>query len=320
MLAATHDGLIYMANDSEALDLSVVIPAFNEALELPALLRSLESVRSLLRCEVIVVDNGSTDDTTAVAQSFNAKVVRIERATVANARNVGVGVATGKLLAFLDADIVVSDSWVNEVERLAKNEQLGREITGDVCDIGVTPSWLEKVWFQPMYRRGAGKYVNSGNLLVRRSDFIEVGGFNAGLVTGEDVDFCVRATTKGIGVVARRALHVYHNGYPRTLKQFFRREAWHGRGDFSSWSIFAKSRVSQVAMLIAALHVIGIVALFIRSNWVALFAFGAVAAICFASSAWKWRREQMRLWFANAFVFYFYYLGRAWSAILQIRS
>jgi glycosyltransferase involved in cell wall biosynthesis len=309
-----------MANDSEVLDLSIVVPAFNEALELPALLRSLESVQSSLRCEVIVVDNGSTDDTAAVARSFNAKVVRSERATVANARNVGTAVATGKLVAFLDADIVVTDSWTNEVVRLAKTEQLGREITGDVCDIGVMPSWLEKVWFQPMYRRGAGKYLNSGNLLVRRSDFLEVGGFNAGLVTGEDVDFCVRATGKGIAVVARRALHVYHNGYPRTLAGFFRREAWHGRGDFSSWRIFSKSKVSQVAMLIVALHVIGIIALFVRSNWVAVFAFSGVAAICFASSVWKWRRESLRLWFANAFVFYFYYMGRAWSAILQLRN
>jgi len=300
--------------------LSVVVPAFNEQAELPALLRSLQTARDTGECEIIVADNGSTDDTGAVAASFGVATVKLPRSTVAAARNAGVQRAVGRVIAFIDADIVVTQSWIDEALRLARDVTWTNQITGDVCDVGVNPSWLENSWFGPMYRRGASKYLNSGNLLVTRADFLAVGGFSAALVTGEDVDFCVRAIDRGIVVVARRTLHVYHNGYPRTLRAFFRREAWHGRGDFSSWSIFFKSRVAQLAVIVAALHALAVYGALTARPLVSVGSVTAIVAICLGSSVWKWRRESPQLWLKNGAVFYFYFVGRAWAAVRQFRG
>ena len=88
---------------------SVIIPTLNRA----ALLReALASVRQIqgpdLLLEIIVADNGSTDDTAAVAASFGARLVHAERRGAAAARNAGLRAATGEFVAFLDDD----DAWL----------------------------------------------------------------------------------------------------------------------------------------------------------------------------------------------------------------
>jgi glycosyltransferase involved in cell wall biosynthesis len=93
--------------------ISVVIPAYNAAHFLP---RSLASVfaQTVAPHEVIVVDDGSTDNTGEVAASFGARVIRQENLGLAAARNTGIQHASGEWIALLDAD----DSW--EPEKLAR--------------------------------------------------------------------------------------------------------------------------------------------------------------------------------------------------------
>jgi len=113
---------------------------------------------------------------------------------------------------------------------------------------------------------------------------------------------------------------VYHNGYPRTLRAFFKREAWHGRGDFSSWRIFTKSRVAQLAVIVAALHALALYGAIAARPSVSLVSMAVIAAICLGSSVWKWRRESPQTWIKNSAVFYFYFVGRAWAAVRQWRG
>jgi len=92
-------------------DISLVIPAYNEARFLPRLLTSLAVARDRYRAaggsvEVIVADNLSTDDTAQVAAAGGARVVRVEQRRIAAARNGGAAAARGRILAFLDADTV----------------------------------------------------------------------------------------------------------------------------------------------------------------------------------------------------------------------
>ena len=84
---------------------SVIIPARNAARTLPSCLRALAGqTLAQGRFEVIVVDDGSTDETAAVAAEHGARVVQIANVGPASARNQGVEAAEGSILVFTDAD------------------------------------------------------------------------------------------------------------------------------------------------------------------------------------------------------------------------
>ncbi len=95
--------------------ISVVIPAYNAARFLPRCLGSVFA-QTLKPLEVIVVDDGSTDDTTTIAASLGATILRRCNGGVSAARNTGIGGATGEWIALLDAD----DLWApTKLERQA---------------------------------------------------------------------------------------------------------------------------------------------------------------------------------------------------------
>ncbi len=71
-------------------------------------------------------------------------------------------------------------------------------------------------------------YVPSGDLLVSRAVFNEIGGFNESIQTNEDCEFCLRARMAGFPVYACAALAVVHLGTPQTVARFFRKQRWHG--------------------------------------------------------------------------------------------
>ena len=92
-------------------DYSIIIPAFNEAAELPATLAAIRTAMESqsLDGECIVVDNNSTDDTTAIATAAGADQVVFEPINqIARARNAGVAVSQGQHLVFVDADTRIS--------------------------------------------------------------------------------------------------------------------------------------------------------------------------------------------------------------------
>jgi glycosyltransferase involved in cell wall biosynthesis len=97
--------------------LSVVIPAFNEALYLPKTLSSILRAGAGCRCgvESIVVDNASADRTAEVAKEFGAIVVHEHVHNVARVRNVGAEAAQGDVLVFIDADTLAPHQLFDKV-------------------------------------------------------------------------------------------------------------------------------------------------------------------------------------------------------------
>lgn len=181
---------------------SVIVPAYNATRTLEATVRSAlaQTVRDL---EVIVVDDGSRDDTPALARSIaktDARVSVLTRANggVAAARNTGIRAARGKYVALLDAD----DLWIlHKLER-----QLGVLETGDgvfAVQAGATfvnddlkvlsvrpchPSrdaLLETLLFQNMPN-------NMSTLVIRRDKFDEMGYFDEGLTILEEWDMAIK--------------------------------------------------------------------------------------------------------------------------------
>lgn len=166
--------------------ISVVIPAYNAAHFLP---RSLNSVyaQTLAPHEVIVVDNGSTDDSGKVASSFGATVIRLETPGLAAARNAGIRHATGEWIALLDAD----DWWAPEKLARQVSAILPHVVlvyTGiRLCDDKGTRS--ERTAVSPDAARPILRYSNPiapSTALLRRDAVLAAGGFVEGSPGCED--------------------------------------------------------------------------------------------------------------------------------------
>jgi glycosyltransferase involved in cell wall biosynthesis len=179
--------------------ISVVIPVFNGERFLG---QAIESVlaQTLPAADVIVVDDGSTDGSAAVAESFGpVRLVRIAHQGAATARNSGVAHSSGELIAFLDADDLMKPDRLER--QLAAIEQppgadfvLGR---GEVQVVdGAEPPEAAAAKLAPI-AEGSPEYL-SMTLLTTRDAFDRVGPFEPGMRFGEDGDWVMRAFEMGL--------------------------------------------------------------------------------------------------------------------------
>ena len=176
---------------------SVIIPVHNGARYLRAALESVFAQTYRL-FEVIVVDDGSVDDSGVIAQSFrDVRYIHQANQGVAAARNNGIEAARGEFLAFLDQD----DLWTAEklklqLAHLLSNPDLGYTLTQQqfFLDPGATlPPWFRKELFDSVH---TGWVL--GTLVVRRTAFEQVGKFATGYSAASDGDWFFRAKAAGI--------------------------------------------------------------------------------------------------------------------------
>jgi glycosyltransferase involved in cell wall biosynthesis len=213
--------------------MSVIIPALNEEAMIGKCLESLaESHYPLDAIEVILVDNGSTDRTLEIARSFSTRlrltILQRPGVNISALRNLGAAAAKGEVLAFLDADCAVPANWIENAASNVASDSAG--VIGGNITVPEDSGWVARTWFQVAYapKDGEVAYVPSGNMLMKSSTFMQIGGFNESIKTSEDCELCFRARGEGFTVREISALTVIHWRTPQTLKEFYRREAWHG--------------------------------------------------------------------------------------------
>lgn len=297
---------------------SVIIPAHNEARCIGAL---LESIRQFgpPDAEVIVVDNGSTDGTGLIAEKAGARVVRLpEKVFPGVARNAGVGASdpSRPVLVFLDADMELTQEWGNEWTRSASSIRQD-QLTGAIYEVSKHPSWIERRWFEPQSKR-AVMDLAGGNLIMSRSFFSVLGGFDERLETGEDVDLCRRAQRLGNGVMLNRGFRAHHEGFPKTVAAFVRRERWHGKGDLATIGHALHSPVTLASAAFSALHMLLLLAIIDRAWPMATISILTIVALC-ALGVWRvLRGASLQARIAALPVMYLYYCGRSLSILDSI--
>jgi glycosyltransferase involved in cell wall biosynthesis len=209
---------------------SVVIPVLNGdrwlADQLDALRRD-----SAQPFETVVVDNGSTDDSVAIARSFARDMTVViadasERRSHGFARNTGARTATGDLLIFVDADDVIAPGYVSALaSALGDEEFVAARMDSDKLNEG----WRRCARSLPQAEGlagGAAPWAYAGTLGIRRGTFERLGGF-AEDFPAEDVDFGIRAHESGV-LLTFVSDAVLHYRYPTTLRGFFRQGLSYG--------------------------------------------------------------------------------------------
>jgi glycosyltransferase involved in cell wall biosynthesis len=185
--------------------ISVVIPTYNSASFLP---QSVESVlqQTYDNFEVIIVDDGSTDDTETVLLPYKEKIRYIKKANSgpSGARNLGIAEARGEFIAFQDAD----DIWVPEKLQL-QMDYLTNHPKIAVLHTDLTQfNHQGEVSFSLKERYGSipsgyifeellvNHAVTLSTIIVRRSCIDEVGAFDESLIGAEDYNFYLRLARK----------------------------------------------------------------------------------------------------------------------------
>ncbi len=295
---------------------SFIIPAFNEEDSIDLTLASIFSGDLGFPYEVIVVDHESKDRTAELAKSRGCKVVLAKGGTIARVRNLGVQHSKGEVLVFLDADVSLTSQWfevfASSVGRLKGQPMM---ITGSHCNAPKDGNWIERYWFNNYAHEVDANNLGTGHMILKKSLFEAVNGFDEQLETGEDYNFCMKVLYAGGEVVNNSSLYVIHRGYPKTIKEFILREAWHGRGDVASVSNFIKSKVAIAAFMFIWFHLWGLYLLIYPLGSISsiVLPFIGVVALIVVSSWKKFKHCSVAIVIINSLIYYLYFAGRSLS-------
>ena len=321
-LARSAPGNAAVQQQSEfAQRVSVVIPTYNEE---RFIRRCLEAVRSQKHypaelVEIIVVDNGSTDGTVAICREFADIILNHPELRVGAMRNRGARAASGQWLAFLDADCVPDPEWLSSAAHCMGTELC---VTGDAYDVPDPAHWIERAWFAQEQRgRRPSFNIPAGNLILSRDLFMQLGGFNEALITGEDAEFCRRAA-QIVPIIADDRIRVVHLGNPKTIKKFLAREVWHGMGALGSVRLDWKDKPligTVILALLTVLQLVGLVTIAAGAG-AQLFLFSTLGVLLLLGLTVAYRARAIRdLRSVPALfgLFYLYYMGRSASLLIM---
>jgi glycosyltransferase involved in cell wall biosynthesis len=213
---------------SKAPFVSVVVCSYNGAKTLPQCLDSLGKI-NYPAYEIILVDDGSTDNTADIAAQFpHVRYIRQENHGLSHARNTGAAVAEGEVLAYTDSDCMADSDWLYYlIDTLLSGEYAG------VGGPNVSPP--AENWIQACVAAAPGgpshvlltdtvaEHIPGCNMAWYKWAFDSVGGFDPEYrKAGDDVDFCWRLQQRGHVVAFNPTAIVWH--HRRFTLQAFRQQ------------------------------------------------------------------------------------------------
>jgi len=197
--------------------LSVIVPVWNGAAQIGSCLEALaDQTYPSDRFEILVVDNGSTDQTAEAVCHF-PQVILLKELTQGSysARNRGLATARGEFVAFTDADCIPSKDWLDcGVRALLGADNVG--IVGGRIELfgneGDSPTCRA---FEEMFSLNQAHYIRSGhcttaNWMSRLGLIRELGGFNSSLRSGGDVELSGRIAAAGFALTYVECMVVRH--------------------------------------------------------------------------------------------------------------
>ncbi len=218
---------------------SVIIPTYNEALHVRDCLDSLlNQTLPAADYELILVDDGSKDNTLQILHDYAAKypervrVFQQQHGGPALARNYGAQRARGKILSFLDADMKFASDFVEKLATPIENGSATGTFTLDEFVANTENRWARSwsiCYYLPVDRRVPADLTEEESNVFRaigRDDFWSVGGYDS---TGYHDD---RTVAEKLGQTARRVMNaVCYHSHPGSAREVFASAHWIGKSD-----------------------------------------------------------------------------------------
>jgi GT2 family glycosyltransferase len=226
--------MVDMPRTNEQRAIAAVIIGRNEGERLRQCLRSMAD--STVR--MVYVDSGSTDGSAEAARAAGAHVVQLDLSrpfTAARARNAGFAALVASdepidFVQFIDGDCRLVPGWLDAArDALIQNPALGI-VTGWRSEIASERS-VYNAMCDFEWRRPAGNILTcGGDMMVRRSAFEEVGGFNDSVIAAEDDEFCVRVRAAGWAMCRLPVEMTRHDAAMLHFRQWWQRAVRSGHG------------------------------------------------------------------------------------------
>ncbi len=218
--------------------ISIIIPAYNAALTLPACLEALQA-QTQQADEILVVNDGSNDQTTKVAEAHGLQVIEQTHKGPAVARNLGISHARGDIVLFTDADCEPKPTWVAEMVRPFSDPQVagvkGSYLTRQRESVARLIQYEFEERYDRLGRLATIDFIDTYAAGFRAAVLRENGGFEPAFprAVSEDAELSYRLARAGSRLIFNRQAIVYHR-HPNTWSAYLRRKI-----KFSFWRILA---------------------------------------------------------------------------------
>ena len=215
--------------------ISVVVCSYNGARTIRDCLDGLEQL-AYPDYEVIVVDDGSTDSTAAIASRYDYRLIRTENRGLANARNTGLKAATGEIVAYIDDDAYPDPHWLTYLaanflstsHAAVGGPNLAPPGDGPIAEcIARAPGGPVHV----LLSDSEAEHIPGCNMAFRKDCLEAVGGFDPQFRTaGDDVDVCWQLQERGWTLGFSPAALVWHHRR-NSLRTYWKQQIGYGRAE-----------------------------------------------------------------------------------------
>ncbi|MCX7716681.1 MAG: glycosyltransferase [Endomicrobia bacterium] len=213
--------------------ISIIIPTYNSVNTIGRCLNSIYSQEGVECCEVIVVDDCSTDNTIDEVKKYPCEILKLDiHSGVSVARNTAAKKAKGEILLFLDSDIIIQDDGIMKVIKLFEKDNEIKCVQGVYAKhtISSNPAALSRNYYKyHKISKISDKYIygiNSYCFAIKKELFQSIGGFNSLYDGVEDVELGLRLTREGYKIYLEKELNVIHQkeyNFLSLLKTDFRK-------------------------------------------------------------------------------------------------
>lgn len=202
---------------------SIVIPTYNSEKTLSLCLESIKR-QTYKNIEIIIVDNFSMDKTVEISKKYGAKIIQIygERT---KAKNIGLKHAKGKYVLFIDSDMELISTVIDECVKLAESDPKIGGIIIPERSVG-NSYWVKVRDFERSFY--VGTFIESARFF-RRDLALKVGGFDEDIVFYEEVSLPYKIEKLGYNVRARIESYILHHEENFLLSQWLKKKYYYGK-------------------------------------------------------------------------------------------
>src|SRR5262245_25554091 len=222
-------------SDGEWPRISVAVCSYNGSRTIREVLEGLKRVE-YPNFEVIVVDDGSTDTTAAIASEYGCRIITTENAGLSSARNVALRAADGEIIAYLDDDAVPDRHWLHYVAATFRET--------DYAAVGgpnIAPSHQNTIAdcvdnapggpVHVLVTDEIAEHLPGCNMAIRKSCLEAIGGFDPTFrVAGDDVDVCWRLQERGWTLGFAPGAMVLHHRRD-TIRRYWKQQQGYGKAE-----------------------------------------------------------------------------------------